>query len=98
MDTKFWVVVNKNTGLFFRKYKYLTYYQQMRGATKKDQWTDKLGRARVFESEAVARNSVPSEWLKADMLEFVEMVGCRVLKEDTWLKPIDDIINEYSNL
>lgn len=89
MNTNFWVVINKNTGLFYRKYKWVGYSNK-----HKDMWTDKLGRARIFESEAVARNSVPSEWLKMNnMLEFVEMIGCKVLKENNWLQPIDDIIN-----
>lgn len=86
-DYNFWIVVNKETGLFFRKYKH-SYW----GQRQKDNWTDKLGRARVFESEAVARRSVPSEWLKADMLEFVEMLGCKIVKfEDADFKPIFDI-------
>lgn len=58
----FWVIIDKSNGLFLKKYTYRYYTSRRKKYT--DLFTEKLGRARIYESERVAENTVNFEEFK----------------------------------
>lgn len=59
MKTDFWVLQEKYTGLFYKKYSWRPYYEGKLETVTDKMFTPDLGKARIFPSEAVALNSIP---------------------------------------
>lgn len=85
MKHEIYVVVDKNSGKFLKKYKYQgAFSSKGRLDLYPDKindsvFTDVLGRARIFESEKTALTSIPSwgegrDWLSNGLVEVKKLI------------------------
>lgn len=82
MSHEIWVVVDNETGNFMKKYQWSSYYSDKSrmwpDKLNPQHFTNKLGRARVFESEKVATNAVPcwrdgGGWISNGLVRVVKL-------------------------
>lgn len=76
---KFFVIINNETGEFYKKhnYKYYSFFEKKKTG---ELFTNKLGRARIFESYAVAKQAIPhyyneNDWLEDGLVSIKEMIA-----------------------
>lgn len=76
---KFFVIVNNETGYFYKKYHYKGYYIRKNQKFLDANFTPILGRARIFESFAKAEQSLPhwgeKSWLTENVVSIKEMIA-----------------------
>jgi hypothetical protein len=78
MTYKFYVIIDNKTGKFYKKHN-CRYYSNLTKDIDK-LFTDKLGRARIFESYAVAKQAIPhwynkEDWLSSGIVSIEEVVA-----------------------